>query len=69
MDGKIRADKLEFTLERPGKGNTEKIHFVGFVKGHTMEGLVRIEGKLDFKEKWKAERVLSSFKPIHLPAD
>ena len=68
-DGKIRADKLEFTLERSGKGNTEKIHLVGFVKGHTMEGLVRIEGKPDFKEKWRAERVLSTFKPINIPAN
>ena len=68
-DGKIRADRLEFTVERRNKGDRERIHFVGFVKGHTMEGFVRIEGKPDFKEKWRAERVLSTFKPINIPAN
>lgn len=68
-DGKIRADKLEFTIEMPGKGRTEKIHFEGFIKGHVMEGYVRVEGKPDSKEKWRAERVLSTFKPINIPAN
>jgi SAM-dependent methyltransferase len=68
-DGKIRADKLEFTVERKNKGNTEKIHCVGFVKGHTMEGFVRIEGNTDSERKWRAERIISTFKPIHLPAN
>jgi SAM-dependent methyltransferase len=68
-DGKIRAHRLEFTIEKPGKARTQKIHFEGFVKGHTMEGFVRIEGKPDFNEKWRAERVLSTFKPINLPAN
>lgn len=67
-DGKIRADKLEFTIERPGNGRAEKIHFVGYVKGHIMEGFVRIEEKPESKEKWRAERVLSTFKPINIPA-
>jgi hypothetical protein len=68
-DGKIKADRLEFALERPGKERAEKIRFVGFVKGHTMEGFIRVEGNPDFKEKWLAERVLSTYKPIHLPAN
>ncbi len=63
-DGKIEGDRLEFTLETKTRGHTEKIHFDAFVKGHTMEGFVRIEGKPNFKEKWRAERVLSTFKPI-----
>jgi SAM-dependent methyltransferase len=68
-DGKIRADRLEFTLGKKSKGNTEKIHIVGFVKGHVMEGFTKIEGERDFKHKWRAERVLSTFKPINITAD
>ena len=68
-EGKIRADKLEFTLEITGKKLAEKIHFVGYIKGHTMQGFVKIEGKPDFAEKWRAGRVLSTFKPINIPAN
>lgn len=63
-DGKIRGDKLEFTLERKVKGRKEQMHFEGFVKNHTMEGLVRIEGNREVSEKWKARRILSTYKPI-----
>lgn len=68
-DGKINANKLEFILQRQVKGNPEKIHFVGFVEGHIMEGTVRIEGKTDFNEKWRAKRILSTYKPINMPAN
>ena len=68
-DGKIRADKLEFTIQRKVKENIQKIHFEGFVKGHIMEGFIRIDGKPGFKERWRAERVLSTFKPINLLAN
>jgi len=68
-DGKIRADKLEFTVMKTNGGNTENLHFVGFVKGHTMEGFVRIEGDPDFEQRWKAERILSTFKPINITSD
>ena len=64
IDGKIKGNTLEFTLERKLKGRTERMNFKGSVKGHTMEGSVSIVGKPDFKEKWRAERVLSTFKPI-----
>lgn len=63
-DGKIRGDTLEFTLERKLKECTERINFKGSVKGHTMEGSVSIAGKPEVKEKWRAERVLSTFKTI-----
>jgi len=63
-DGKIIGDKLELTLERKLKERTERINFKGSVKGHTMEGSVSIVGKQDFKEKWRAVRILSTFKPI-----
>jgi SAM-dependent methyltransferase len=63
-DGKMRGDKLEFTLERKLKELTERMFFKGSVKGHTMEGFVNIMGKPEIKEKWKAERILSTFKPI-----
>lgn len=68
-DGKVRGNKLAFTLERKGMERTEKIHFEGTVNGHTLEGFIRIEGRPDFKEKWRAERVLSTFKPIEMPAE
>jgi hypothetical protein len=65
-DGKIRGNKLEFTLERKLKGRTERMFFKGSVKGHTMEGSMSVVGKPDSKEKWKAERILSTFKPIDM---
>jgi len=55
-DGKIEGDKLEFTLERKTEGRTEQLHFVGFARGHTMDGHVRITGKSDVEEKWIARR-------------
>jgi len=63
-DGKIKGDQLEFTLERKLKGHTERLHFEGRVKDHTMEGILRIEGKPDVNEKWRARRDPSTFKPI-----
>jgi SAM-dependent methyltransferase len=65
-DGKIRGSKLEFTLERKLGGRTEQMVFKGSVKGHTMEGTVSIVGRPDFREKWKAERILSTFEPINM---
>ena len=67
IDGKIKGDKLEFTLERKLKGRSERMNFKGSVIGHTMEGSVSIEGKPGVKEKWRAERILSTFKPIDKP--
>jgi len=63
-DGKIQGDRLEFTLESRLNGRTERINFKGSVIGHTMKGSVSIVGKPDVKEKWRAERILSTFKPI-----
>jgi SAM-dependent methyltransferase len=63
-DGKIRGDTLELTLQRKLEGRMERIHFKGSVKGHTIEGSLNLEGKPDFKEEWRAKRVLSTFKPI-----
>jgi SAM-dependent methyltransferase len=66
-DGKIKGDKLEFTLERKLNGHTERMNFKGSVIGHTIEGSVSVVGKPEVKEKWRAERVLSTFKPIDKP--
>jgi hypothetical protein len=60
-NGKIMGNKLEFTLERSERAI---LNFEGRVTGHSMEGYVTIEGKPDFKEKWKARRNPSTFKPI-----
>lgn len=56
-EGKIKGNRLEFTLERNLKGRTEQMHFEGFVEDQIMEGFVRIEGKPDVKVKWRAKRV------------
>jgi SAM-dependent methyltransferase len=63
-NGKINGDRLEFTLERKGQGNTEKMFFEGIVKNHNMVGFVRIEGKPDFEDKWQAKRDPSTQKSI-----
>ncbi len=63
-DGKIKGDKLEFTLERKLKGHNEKLHFEGRVKDHIIEGTVRIEGKPNVKQRWRARRNPSTAKPI-----
>jgi SAM-dependent methyltransferase len=63
-NGKITGTKLEFSLERKIKNDIEKMHFAGEARGHTMEGSVTIEGKPDFKAKWKAKRIPSTFKSI-----
>jgi len=63
-NGKITGDRLEFTLEKNLKGHAEKIQFEGTIKDHNLEGLVRIEGKPDIKEKWRAKRVAWTLKSI-----
>jgi len=63
-NGKIKGAKLEFTLESKVKGRTARLHFEGVVKGHTVEGLVRIEGEPNIEEKWQAKRIPSTRKSI-----
>lgn len=63
-DGKIKGDRLEFTLERKLKRHTQRLHFEGKVNNHTMEGILRIEGEPDANHKWRARRDPSTFKSI-----
>lgn len=63
-DDKIRGNRLEFTLDRKLKGRRENMILEGFVKGHAIEGHVRIEGMPNIKEKWRAKRVPSTLKVI-----
>jgi len=63
-DGQIIGDNLKFILERKVGGQTERLHFEGIVKGHTVEGNVTIEGQPDSSEKWKAKRNPSTFESI-----
>jgi SAM-dependent methyltransferase len=63
-DGKVKGDRLEFTLERKLKGRLERLHFEGRVKDHIIEGTVRIEGKPNMKQRWRARRNPSTVKPI-----
>lgn len=65
-DGKINGDEFEFTLERKLRGRTERMFFKGSVNGHTMEGSVSVVDRPDFIEKWKAQRILSTFEPINI---
>lgn len=55
-NGKIKGDRLEFSLEKRVQERIERWHFEGIVKNHTVVGFVRIEGKPDFEEKWQAKR-------------
>jgi SAM-dependent methyltransferase len=63
-DEKIEGDRLEFTIESKLKGRSERLHFEGRVKGHIMEGSVKIEGKPDVNRKWRAVRDPSTSKSI-----
>jgi len=63
-DGNIIGDNLEFILERKAGRQTERLHFEGTVKGHTVEGNVEIEGQPGSSKKWKAKRKPSTFKSI-----
>jgi len=63
-DGFIIGDNLKFILERKVSGKTERLHFEGTVKGHTVEGNVKIEGQSGSYKKWKARRNPSTFKSI-----
>lgn len=62
-NGKIKGDKLEFTLESKVKGRTARMRFEGIVKGHTVSGFVGIEGEPNVEE-WQARRVPSTRKNI-----
>jgi SAM-dependent methyltransferase len=63
-DGKVKGNKLEFSLDLKRKEYIQKVHFKGSVKGHTLEGFAHEEGEPATKVKWRAERILSTFKPI-----
>lgn len=63
-DGHIIGDNLKFILERKVGRLTERLHFEGTVKGHTVEGSVKIEGQSGSSSKWKARRNPSTFKSI-----
>ena len=55
-NGKIKGDRLAFTLEQKVQERIERWHFEGIVKNHMVVGFVRIKGKPDFEEKWQAKR-------------
>lgn len=66
-DGKIKGDKLHFTLERKLRGRTQSMHFEGTAKNHIMKGTLKIEGNQGRKEiSWKAKRDASTLRPIHI---
>jgi SAM-dependent methyltransferase len=63
-NGKIEGNKLAFILEKKQKEYIQNVQFEGFVTGHSIEGFVQIEDEPDSKAKWRAERILSTYKPI-----
>ena len=63
-DSHIIGDNLKFILERKVGRQTERLHFEGTVKGHTVEGNVEIEGQAGSSKKWNAKRQPSTFKSI-----
>ncbi|MGD2295361.1 MAG: methyltransferase domain-containing protein [Candidatus Aminicenantes bacterium] len=63
-DGKIKGNRLEFTLEKKQKGKKIRMFFEGIARGHTINGQVTISGRPDAKEKWMARRILSTYKSI-----
>jgi len=63
-DGKIKGNELEFTLELKQKEYLQKVHFKGSVRGHIIKGFAEVDGESDWKLKWRARRILSTFKPI-----
>ncbi len=66
-EGKIKGDKLHFTLERKLRGRTQSMHFEGTVKDHIMKGTMKIEGGQGREEiRWKATRDESTLRPIHI---
>jgi len=66
-DGKIKGDKLHFTLERKLRGRTQSMRFEGTVKDHIMKGTMKIEGSPGREEiQWKAKRDASTLRPIHI---
>lgn len=66
-DEKIKGNILQFTMERKLEERIETMRFEGTLEGHIMQGTLTIEdnpGKE--KVKWKARRVLSTFRPIDI---
>ena len=63
-DGQIIGKSLKFSMEREVGGQTERLHFEGTVEGHTVEGLVRIEGQPGPSIEWKAKRDPSTYTSI-----
>lgn len=63
-NGKVKGNRLEFTLERDLEGHTEQSHFVGFARDNSMEGNIKIEGKPGVNKNWRATRTPSTVKSI-----
>lgn len=63
-DRKIIGNKLEFSIEKENQGQTQRIHYEGFVEGHTIRGFYAMEGTGGAKQKWMASRIPSTMKPI-----
>lgn len=64
--GKINGITLAFTLEREQGGNLERLLFEGRVKGHSIVGTVRTEGR-EKTRKWEAKRDPSTQVPLDTP--
>jgi SAM-dependent methyltransferase len=61
--GKIQGNKLRFSFERKARGDVQRLSFEGIVVGHTLEGIMKIEGT-GRTERWTARRNPSTVRPI-----
>ncbi len=66
INGKITADTLAFTMEMTQGRNTERLSFEGRVRGHSMKGTIKTEGRDDTRV-WEAKRDPSTQVPLKSP--
>ena len=63
----LRGDRLQFTVERIFKGETQTRRFIGRVQGNLLEGTAEETNAGSQGERtWKAKRNPSSMKPLDL---
>lgn len=59
----LRGSRVQFTVERPGKGEGRTWRFSGQARGHLLEGTIEGMGSKG-NQTWKAARDSSSMKPL-----
>jgi SAM-dependent methyltransferase len=61
----LSGDRLQFSVQRPLKGQLQTLHFSGHVQGHLIVGTEEsMFGSSQEKRPWKTSRLPSSMKPL-----